>query len=117
MEATELRIGNCVVLGAEMKHAGQYIQIDGTDLETFDITSDTDGIYEPILLTSELKEKLGLEGSVLTLDAGFGILAGEDWSAIRHEEIDEFLIIPCKYVHQLQNLFFALTGNELPVSL
>jgi len=34
------------------------------------------------------------------------------WSPVLSGTIHHF---PCKYVHQLQNLYFALTGNELEI--
>lgn len=30
-------------------------------------------------------------------------------------EVNSRVVNPCKYVHQLQNLYFALTGNELEI--
>jgi hypothetical protein len=38
----------------------------------------------------------------------------DDWQfCIKVEWAEEMLIASCQYVHQLQNLYFALTGTEL----
>lgn len=77
--------------------------------------------FEPIPLTEEWLLKFGFE-KMSTNEYWFGIIAkgkilhislsgnveimGLNFNSIRLGDI-------CKYVHQLQNLYFALTGEEL----
>lgn len=85
---------------------------------------------EPIPLTKELILKCGFSGD---MDCGFGndagvslhlsenISYGPDPDGQLYPTINcaEFSIgkVPVKYLHQLQNLNFALTGEELDVKL
>lgn len=90
---------------------------------------------EPIPLTPELLEKCGFEyssnhiyeykydGSILfdelndwkNIDKySIGIVAGNGgWLHIPAGEV----IIRCLYLHQLQNMYYAITGEELEVKL
>ena len=124
MEANQLRIGNLI-------KEGKVEQIDNSIDEVY---YSGDGYYQstyccnlnPIPLTEEWLLKFGfanvhtdwfykdigktnsyqfcfnicLSNGKITLDSGF----------------DENSIIKLKYVHQLQNLYFALTGRELTVA-
>lgn len=65
---------------------------------------------DPIPLTPEILEKAGFEKMANTLD----------WSCY-NEKIDHFFFHSpdsrIQTVHQLQNLYFALTGEELNINL
>lgn len=39
------------------------------------------------------------------------------WSLFDDREDMDFLDLPLEYLHQLQNLYFALTGKEIEVEL
>jgi hypothetical protein len=87
---------------------------------------------EPIPLTFEILEKCGFVNSSVKQwyhpetmlfelrnitalgDEGFKIIAG--WN-VEHRGIFRGISKEIKYLHQLQNLYFALTGDELPVNL
>lgn len=85
--------------------------------------------FEPIPLTTEWLERLGF--SLLKHDLDFYTKSfyqpGRNAMSIRvffnrgwHCSITEFdsaVTIPMEYIHQLQNLYFALTGQELTVKL
>lgn len=112
INANELRIGNWV------KNLGLDVKIEG-----YGIAFCAEGklIYEPIPLTPEMLEACGFEKSdvytnqyqfcteylIDRQDGSFGFLVGDDQS-----EISSF-----KYLHQLQNLYFALTGEEIEIKL
>lgn len=70
----------------------------------------------PIPLTPEILEKIGITqisigGRKYFIDRwGDGTVSIYD----RHIDLSD---IPCKYLHQLQNLIFALTGEELEVTV
>ena len=120
MKATELRIGNYISYRTEKT---TLVSSLGSDFETVNTYngllcgSDDLDEYIPILLTKEWLIKFGfyqdeknvymcLNIVLLRLRISYGtvtlIQSGE---SIRVPEII--------YVHQLQNLYFALTGKEL----
>ena len=123
MKANELRIGNKFTdkTGFEFTISGMlcdtaYGDFEGNQSGTweFDINE-----IKPITLTEDILMKFGFEkrGDFLHKD----LL--NDWTKIyfnlTHGNICEIsvnrhsCIIKCDYVHQLQNLYFALTGKEL----
>jgi hypothetical protein len=118
IQANELRIGNFVLA------KGEWIEI-------FSITEDGSGGYgynslqggmpnfyscDPISLTPEILERCGLKN-----DDGY--YHNEDYSFSIEERGNEYFYEydgrnigkGCKYLHQLQNLYFALTSEELEV--
>lgn len=120
----ELRIGN-YVLYRENKAEISGISLDHISARTFYREAKTQTSVEntplaieycnPILLTEKLLLKCGFEkhqfgdafifyNPLLELDAHFR-LKGVDYN------------IQVKYLHQLQNLYFFLTGEELEVNL
>jgi len=113
MTANELRIGNLVDLGNRI---AKVIEINHLACVVVDLeeTQDTIEDYDrtkPIPLTEEWLLKFGFKrnGKKLTF---WKIDLVEDEEGIF--SFDESRIyIDVKYVHQLQNLYFALTGEEL----
>lgn len=119
MKASELRIGNWVDSG---DHFGeiqvQVIQKDG--INPFDWGQGNHCIHfyesiKPIPLTEEWLMKFGFEKNIGWDDMVYYILNGVDV----YEMIDyyEYADAKIKHVHQLQNLYFALTGEELKKEL
>ena len=104
--ANELRIGN-------------WVMIDGIKTTIDSVQEDIE--CDPIPLTAEILEKSGLRISMETLmigdyaelctarDNGFYYLMFE--GCVNNKDA------PIKYVHQLQNLYFALTNQELNIQL
>lgn len=113
LDAKELRIGNfvyCKIYDKQIK------------MESFfglcNIESRPD-LFEPIPLTEEWLLKLGF--TKLYGCFGFETQRGnfiieEDLCEITGDYNDIGFMAPCGYVHQLQNLYFALTGSELTVA-
>lgn len=116
MKAQELRIGNYVKLFLNHQDY-DVIEIKIDDLYYI---NQKNGIYEPIQLTEEWLLKFGFEKLTDSKD-GFkttsytytkGISFIVYFDGVRLST--NFWIGNEKhYVHQLQNLFFALTGEEL----
>ena len=111
MKATELRIGNWV-LEDDTQQVGQ---VDLVIIEI--IERELNHTYKPIPLTEEWLERMGFEK-----DDGIWEHKELMWSCEISGDDDSFnfkrlgLDLPCIgifSVHQLQNLYFALTGEEL----
>lgn len=120
MQANELRIGNKVntffnigtILTIELKECIIEFKTGKKDRYTFDE-------LKGIELTEEILLKAGFivknkEWSVAALNIYFSI----------HNKFDDWRFTPiwCKdykpirYVHELQNLYFALTGEEIEIN-
>ncbi len=117
MNANELRIGNFVSLFRTY----EIVQIQLTQTRFIMVLN---GEYEaePIPLTEEWLVKFGF----FRTDK-FGLEKeyqnGSHVIIFKHEEHDVFVVeiyecpicIDIKHIHQLQNLYFALTGEELTI--
>jgi len=117
MKASELRIGNLVMDGKE---------IEQVNARMIDMLVKIEADFDPIPLTEEWLLKLGfkqcgyemLSWKHETLLPSFN-LDGINWADfdepdyqfLNYKVADEILRID--YVHQLQNLYFVLTGEEL----
>ena len=113
MKASELRIGNLVNYGRVTSEVSRvdklFFYVEASETPTF--SKDEGRGATPIPLTEEWLFKFGFErnGKKLTF---WKIDLVEDEEGIF--SFDEARIyIDVKYVHQLQNLYFALTGEEL----
>lgn len=131
MKANELRIGNWVFYQGENWTVEQinrftpyYLRTeDGEVLMEHNVFYSEDSI-KPIPLTEEWLERFGFEC------LGSGLVWGtKDWQKLPiivdtlsnvflvgdgNESVNEYLC-DTEYVHQLQNLYFALTGEELEI--
>ena len=113
MNANELRIGNYV-----HRQSGKMVvnRDDVYKIENINLQSALK--YEPIPLTEECLLKFGFikYGHILKihLNEGLGVNYNKDlkiWYLDIH--FTTTAKIQINYVHQLQNLYFALTGEEL----
>ena len=106
MKENELRVGNII-------HNGNF----EARINSFDEMNEFFILMAPVELTEEWLFK-------------FGFQKGIDWYwlykyprqinvSITHRKTtigsNEEYEVECKYVHQLQNLYFALTGEELTI--
>ena len=118
MKATELRIGNLVDLGNRI---AKVIDIGHLSCTVVDLgeTQDTLEDYERtqgIPLTEEWLDKFGFDikdkDRLDWVKGAFNLeRSNEDNNKFCFEVYSHY--IPLDYVHQLQNLYFALTGEEL----
>ena len=107
MKVTELRINNWI----QFRHTETPVRITlGDFVREYNDEHLED--YEPIPLTEEWLLKFGFEYSDLNGDSGL-------WKIPPFQiygKYNQFLYdyrLDVNYVHQLQNLYFALTGEEL----
>ncbi len=115
MKANELRIGNYII----------PITSDGFKLEQrpihareFWLSSNEPDKAEPIPLTEEWLIKFGFKKRLDDQYSDFkkvcvGILSDSFYVGVHFGYEYYEYITKVKYVHQLQNLYFALTGEEL----
>ena len=116
MKASELRIGNWV---AQEK---KYYQLDENSLidilDYWKVYKEV--LYQPIPLTEEWLLKFGFKkDSIFGVDIKYKIGYFEVWyfrntDSYMLENIKNMKVF-IKYVHQLQNLYFALCNEELVI--
>ena len=117
LQANELRIGN-------------YLQWNGKPFKvntifTSHVCSETQPLqgYEPIPLTPEILEKCGYkvqcEYFFFKKDELIEFEKLKHCYSVRFKQsgMNSLKIAEIKYVHQLQNLIFAVSGNELEINL
>jgi hypothetical protein len=127
INANELRIGNWIKHGESpgMHEFPNTLFQVSTDL-FYDIARGHISEYhlEPIPLTPELLEKCGFEKRPMAYmrlkSDSFYISVRTKHMTFAISKSDKAtwrLMVNIKYLHQLQNLYFALTGKELEIDL
>lgn len=129
MKASELRIGNWFAPDTLGAPEGHYDQITAKDIAELE-SDPLDDYYKPILLTTKILERCGFEldelkcwskinlphsPNILSINGSSGIGRGTVWLRNKASNEANFAInLPSiQYLHQLQNLFFAIAGEEL----
>lgn len=107
MKATELRVGNWYRFDGPTPN--QFEQIEAQDIVELQDDPCEDA-FKPIPITEEWLVKFGFEKreSIWTLNE----ICISSWFSFRYSE-DPLKVQEIDFVHQLQNLYFALTGKEL----
>ena len=101
MKASELRIGNSIM------QDGDFVFVTWWRLELMEKNKLE---YKPIPLTQEWLFKFGFEKAYETCYQYKDFILNDKFIMM---DID--ITIQLKYVHQLQNLYHALTGEELTI--
>lgn len=123
MKITELRIGNTIEWANDPESTNNEAIVEAFLLDGNIRTSTGDGHiseFKPIQLTEKWLTKFGFEknGTVFKLNSWFGL--EKEYSRENYEKYNfmfenyqiQFPDLFVKSVHQLQNLYFALTGEE-----
>jgi hypothetical protein len=117
MEARELRIGNYFSTGQNDNIA----KVTPNIIEAL-CESENRSWINPIPLTEEWLLKFGFQeicekGSFEINRESFSLTysEGKMWFCFG-QFAEQSNTVPCKHVHQLQNLYFALTGEELEIT-
>lgn len=119
MKATELRLGNLFI-----NSQGGIQEVTTAHLEYLlnDSFEPNNEGMNPIPLTEEWLLKFGFDKTkdrrkyVGYIGEYFFYKENETWR-IELGGRDETILIEIKYVHQLQNLYFAMTGDEPTIKL
>lgn len=143
MKAQELRIGNYVTIdnpkawpslkGLPMRvteyHAERdndfpnstgSISVEDDDRDSY---GQFDEFIKPIPLTEDWLNRMGLEWDIYWqghTDGNWVLTPGNDsgnWRIAYGKRRTDTIVYDIKYVHQLQNLYFTLTGKELTLTL
>ncbi len=129
MKATELRIGNWVRLNVRPIENYQVTQILEKGVNCGDVGFLYD-MAEPILLTEEWLERfkfnqfddsdffipLDSDKSLILMNVrGYWYPRIQQEAEMSHQYIQEVNLNYIKHVHKLQNLYHALTGQELTI--
>ncbi len=124
MKSNELRIGNLIYYGQSIRHVTAIHDSPSRKCVGVDNMLTELDVIQPIPLTPEILEKAGfnlqpqrisiyINGRVKLWMGHNGCIA-----YLMHQDTNEsYWIGECKSLHQLQNLYFALTGEELPIEL
>lgn len=122
IKANELRVGNWVANknGLPYKITGFNIaHIEGTENNM----SNFNTAAYPITITPEILEKCGffndtsLNIYIILKEENFISYKFEDDVFVPFDDFYHGFMPNIKYIHQLQNLYFALSGKELQVNL
>lgn len=128
MKASELRIGNLV----KSALTGETLEVDWLVIKHISngnmqsVYKPHEKVYLPIPLTAEILEKAGFEKATDNRYGGWLSLADKHGQRLRIREWEHgFFHTPSSasepiylyHLHQLQNLYFALTGEELNIEL
>lgn len=111
MKVTSLRLGNIVGLIYDPDRYGIVVALEMSgsvhlsNKETPDDIRDISGIRP----TERMLAELGCETSILVNGTEVNISFPEDRAVISIEGI----LYPITFLHQLQNIFYAVTGQEL----
>jgi len=128
MDTSQLRLGNLIIPAGE-SNAPICRVIEIAEKYVIAKTSHVDNIYIgkdsilPIQLTDELLVELGFEYSKITdkfftKDIRFGISTADNkFRFIQGNFVCQLVLKELKYIHELQNLYFTLTGNELEIKI
>lgn len=126
MKENEIRIGNWFIHNGNWSHRNDYeelknsfyFQWENNDWYALGECTFSFDDFEPIPLTTEILEKVGFVNDEL-------IINGNDNSVISRNKDNTFSLWvegyygfgKCKYLHQIQNLVYSLTGRELNITL
>lgn len=108
MIANELRIGNLVIYG------GSVVKMNLHEFTHFLRFPET---YTPIILTEEILLKCGFKRFPWGLVINELLFKDDLKCSFLELEIGNGFRVKVNFLHQLQNLYFALTGKELEIEL
>ena len=116
MKANELRIGNFVSLALLDDSLRQNVSLNKNQL--IGIIKEGTYLSDPIPITQKWLLELGFE-ILLNKNSFFAEKKAPKWFVLTKTDdgfkLAFFNVPSIKYIHQLQNLYFSLTGDELTI--
>ena len=118
MDAKELRIGN-IIRHIKDKESKEVVSIDylidlDNNKEGYVVNSSWLDEFEPIPLTEEILLKCGY---IKQENEMYRVMGHSIWNVQENMFVSNKNGIILRSLHQLQNLYFAITGEELTVNL
>jgi hypothetical protein len=114
MKATELRIGNLVY-----KYYPSGIEIEAVnEINSYFVNGIGISAIEPIPLTEDFLLKFGFDRHIKLSNHNGWLLNGWFINSKNYDFMvlgSSVVLAKIKYLHQLQNLYHALTGEELTI--
>ena len=119
MEPRELRIGNIV---HHEQRGKDYTYINSRDIQNIEEGTEWGKMFSPLTLTEEWLVRLGFEDDgymqippnrKYSFASEIYLIVSEDLQSVQISIGDATAYIDCHHVHELQNLYHALTGKEL----
>ena len=120
MKTTELRIGNLVNVPGIFKEYSEILEINKDRVNVSGLQLKYHA-FNPVPLTKEWLLKFGFENQQIELDYPDKLLiisatvGGKYYFYLDDADGSTFDLNYIQYVHQLQNLYFILTGTELEI--
>jgi hypothetical protein len=120
MEAKDFRIGNLVIYNGDRTNPNQDCKLDGNDIYLMEDNDDYLDAHEPIPFTKDLIFKikdLAIDSEYSQTRIEFTKDSNKDgtYYAQLKDTDDGWIGRKLYYLHDLQNLWHSLTGNELPI--
>lgn len=117
IQPEELRIGNVIFINDSLRTVEGIVGDQVWYKREGFLVQDTCSSSRPIPLTEEWLKRAGFErnsdGTFVLIHIMYALPEmGVMQLAIGYSPL---INCPCKYVHQLQNLYYALTGTELTI--
>jgi hypothetical protein len=115
MEVQELRIGNLVIGISNLPETIELITNDRIDTDNHDSLHIKQ--IQPILITQEWLLKFGFEkDGIACLTKFYKGISFSSLSPFKEVHPCTYIESTIEYAHQLQNLYFALTNEELTIN-
>lgn len=125
MKASELRLGNYVVVKYPYDRRDRIGEISLNELDLMQILA-AKSTPNPIPITEEWLGRMGFDGETISINDRWNLtirfMHAMDYVGCmiyfkhsKSEMSEPWLTPQIKYVHELQNLYFSLTGSELTI--
>jgi hypothetical protein len=126
INAQELRLGNLI----KKSSTGQIYKVSAGMIVGIEVENESpqfEPLYEPIPLNEELLEKIGFVKSVIDRYKSWQLQVNErvkflycdnklDFGILSVAQYEWLNIAEIKYIHQLQNFYYSITGKELVIN-
>lgn len=113
MKAQELRVGNIIENGTVIAVHRKYVCVENGDGTMYTVREED---IVPVETTEEILLRAGVQKTNCFKNGDIIVAVGMFDMPHARKRISGFLC-EIKYLHQLQNLYFAITGEELQITI